>query len=317
MKVLKKFFLNRTLLLISINILFIIILISVDSSGFLSRINIFGILYSIAANMIILGAMTSLMISGGIDLSVGSIIAFSALIFGKLFKLGVPIPVAIIGSLITGILIGIINGYVIAYLGINAFITTLSGWFVLRSLVLLVSRSTEISGFPPSFGMISSYKVLNVPIFVIFAFICVIIFEALMKKNKFFRQNFNIGGNETAAALIGIKVKKVKLINYVIIGLMAAVAGIFLTSRYMSFVPEIGSNTAFSLITAIIIGGASLTGGEGSVMRSVLGLLFVSLIYDAIVIFGVDIRWNDAFIGAALIIMILLNAKTSRLSKLK
>jgi len=311
LKILKNFFLNRTFTLIIINILFIIILILVNASAFLSKINIYGLIFSIAANMIIIGAMTSLMISGGIDLTVGSTIGFSALIFALLLKSGISISIAIIGALIGGVFIGAVNGYIIAYIGISPFITTLSGWFILRSIVFLISGSSSMAGFPKALNLISNYKVLEViPTFIIFAVICVIVFEVLMRKNKFFRQNFLIGGNEPAATLLGIKVRKVKLINYMVTGLMSAVAGIFLTARYMAFMPEVGSGATFQIITAIIIGGASLTGGEGSVIRSFLGLFFVSLITDAIAIMGVNILWNDAFIGAVLIIMAILNANT-------
>jgi len=308
------FLLNRTFSLITINVLFIIILISVDASAFLNKINIYGLMFGLAANMIILGAMTSLMISGGIDLTVGSIIGFSALIFALLLKSGIPIPIAIIGALIGGVFIGSINGYIIAYLGISPFITTLSGWFILRAVILLISGASSMAGFPKNLNLISNYKVLKVvPTFIIFAFICVIVFEVLMKKNKFFRQNFLIGGNEPAAKLLGIKVKKVKLINYMVTGLMAAIAGVFLTARYMAFMPEVGSGSTFGIITAIIIGGTSLTGGEGSVLRSFLGLFFVNLIYDSIALLGINIQWNDAFIGAVLLIMAILNTNNQRM----
>lgn len=313
MNIIKKFFLNRILSLSFFVFLLILFLALSKPHSFISQINVFGILYGISTNMIIAGAMTSLLISGGFDLSVGSVLAICMMIVSILLKAGIPIPIAIIITMIIGIAMGAIMGYIIAYIGINPFVVTLSGWFIIGSLILIASGGTAISGFPQAFTLLSKFKILNIPMIIVFAFLSFIAFEVLLKKNKFFRQNFFIGGNEKAAELSGINVRKVKLINYMLTSLMAAVAGIFLAARFNVSIPQAGSDTAFQVITAVIIGGASLKGGRGSVLGTFLGLLFIALISDTIVLYGVKIQWTSAFIGAILILVVIIDANTSKI----
>ncbi len=310
MKVLKKIFSFRetTLLLI---VLIAVIAIGSLRPAFFSSINIFGILYSISVNAIILGAMTVLFISGGFDMAVGSVLGLAGIIVALLMKGGMSIPLAIIITLICGIAMGAIMGYFISYLGINPFIVTMSGWFVYGALILLVAYG-NVSGFPKSFGLLASYKILKVPVIIIFAILTVIIFEVLLRRNMFFRQSYYMGGNETAAQLVGIKVKKVKLIFYILTSFMAAVAGIFLTSRFQAAYSVAGSENAFQIITAVIIGGASLKGGKGTVLGSFIALIFVALLYNALVLFKVDLYWNKVVIGLTLIIAVFIDVTVER-----
>ena len=142
---------------------------------------------------------------------------------------------------------------------------------------------------------------------IIFSIISIIIFGFLLRTNVFFRQSYYIGGNEKAALLVGIKVKKVKLLFYIITSVMASIAGILLTARFSAAYNSAGYNNAFQVVTAVLIGGASLKGGKGSIAGSFLGLILVALIYDAIVLFNVNLNWNKVVIGLVLIIAVLLN----------
>ena len=306
MSFIKKFFSYRASGLFLIVLLFSIVL-AISHPGFTSRINIFGMLYSISVNCIVVGAMTLLFVSGGFDMAVGSVLGLSGIIVALLMKIGLPIPIAIMLTLLVGVAIGALMGYIISYIGINPFVVTLAGWFVFGALVFIVGGGASISGIPNAFTLIATYKVLNVPMIIIFSIITIIVFEILLQKNRFIRQNFFIGGNEKAAELVGIKVKKVKLINYIFTSLMAAVAGIFLTARFSAAYNVAGSENAFQIITAVIIGGASLKGGRGSVIGSFLGLVFVALIYDALVLYNVNILWNKIFIGAILILAVIID----------
>jgi len=313
-------YLKRILQYRSIGLLLIIILfatfMSITQSGFLTSINIFGMLYSISVNAIIAGAMTSLFVSGGFDMSVGSTLGFCGIMVALLMKWGIPVPMAIIIVLIIGACLGAIMGYIIAHLGINPFIVTLAGWFMIGSLIFIAGKGSSISGVPNSFSSIASYKIAGVPSIIVVSIVFIIIFEILLQKNKLFRQNFYIGSNEKAATLVGIKVKKVKLINYILTSLMAAVAGILLTSRFAAAYNVAGTENAFQIITAVIIGGASLKGGKGSVIGTFLGLIFVALLYDALVLYKVNILWNKIFIGFILIIAVLIDTKIQKRSQL-
>jgi len=271
------------------------------------------VLYGISTNMIVAGAMTSLLISGGFDLSVGSVLAFCMMVVSLLLRAGVPIPLAIIITIAVGAILGAVMGSIIAYIGINPFVVTLAGWFIIDALILIISGGTAISGFPKVFTAMANYKILKVPFIILFAFITMILFEILLRNNKFFRQNFFIGGNEKAAELLGINVRKVKLINYILVSAMAAFAGILLASRFSVSIPTAGSETAFQVIAAIIIGGASLQGGRGSATGTFVGLLFVALISDAIVLFSVKVQWTNVFIGAILIFIVIMDANTSKI----
>lgn len=311
----RKFFKYRVSGLLLIVLLFSIVL-AISHPGFTSRINIFGMLYSISVNCIIAGAMTLLFVSGGFDMAVGSVLGLSGMIVALLMGAGVPIIVSIILTLIIGIVIGALMGYIISYIGINPFVVTLAGWFAFGALVYIIGGGASISGIPKSFTLIATYKILNVPMIIIFSIVSIIIFEILLQKNKFFRQNYFIGSNEKAAELVGIKVKKVKLINYILTSMMAAVAGIFLTARFSAAYNVAGSENAFQIITAVIIGGASLKGGRGSVVGTFLGLVFVALIYDALVLYSVDILWNKIFIGTILILAVIIDINIQRRNKL-
>lgn len=311
MKVLKKIFGFRESTILLVILAFAVIL-SISRPPFLSSINLFGILYSISVNSIIIGAMTVLFVSGGFDMSVGSILGLSGIIVGTLMVGGMPIVPAILITVALGIVMGAVQGFFISYLTINPFIVTLAGWFVYGALIFIVGKGSNINGFPKSFNLISFYKVAKVPVIIIFAMVTIIIFEVLLRKNFFFRSAFYIGGNENAAELVGISVKKIKLVLYTLTGATSAIAGIFLTSRFMAAYNVAGSENAFQIITAVIIGGASLKGGRGSVLGSFLGLIFVALIYDALVLYNINIQWNKFFIGVILIVLVLIDEKVGR-----
>lgn len=311
MKVLKKIFGFRESTILLVILAFAVIL-SISRPPFLSAVNLFGILYSISVNSIIIGAMTVLFVSGGFDMSVGSILGLSGIIVGTLMVGGMPIVPAILITVALGIVMGAVQGFFISYLTINPFIVTLAGWFVYGALIFIVGKGSNINGFPKSFNLISFYKVAKVPVIIIFAMVTIIIFEVLLRKNFFFRSAFYIGGNENAAELVGISVKKIKLVLYTLTGATSAIAGIFLTSRFMAAYNVAGSENAFQIITAVIIGGASLKGGRGSVLGSFLGLIFVALIYDALVLYNINIQWNKFFIGVILIVLVLIDEKVGR-----
>jgi ribose transport system permease protein len=300
----KKYLLLRESNILIITIIFIIFL-SVTQPAFTSRINIFGLLYAISVNSIIAGAMTVLIVSGGFDMSVGATLGFCGVAVALLLKSGAGIVASIIITIIIGCAIGLIIGFIVAYLKINPFITTLAAWFVIGSAMLILAGGRNISGLPNAFYLISDFKIFNIPMIIIFSIFSLFIFDFLLRKNVFFRQNYYIGDNEAAANLCGINVKKKKLFNYMITSGMAAIAGIFLTARFNSALNTAGEENAFEIITAVIIGGASLNGGSGTVIGSFLGLIFMALIRDTLVLFKVDLVWNKIAIGFILLIAVL------------
>jgi len=319
LNIIKKFFRLRESSLIIINLV-IIIAMTIIFPNFSSSNNAFGMLYAISVNSIIAGAMTVLFVSGGFDMAAGATLGYCGMFVGYLMvDIGLSIPLAILITILIGAVIGSIMGYIISYLNINPFVVTLAGWFIIESFIYIIGGGTNKVGFDSSFALISSFKILNIPFIIIFAILCLIIFEVLLRKNVYFRQNYAIGGNEQAAMLAGIRVKRVKLLNYTMVSAMAAVAGIFLTSRFMAAYSSAGSENAFQIITAVIIGGASLKGGRGSVLGTFLGLVLMALVYNAFIFFKMDILWNRIAIGTILILAVIIdvNLQKERTVKLK
>ena len=316
MRLLRKILVVRETGLFLIVVTFALILFF-TVPAFKSSINIFGLLNGLAVNLIMAGAVTILFVSGGFDMSVGVTMGYCGMFVGVLMvKYDLPIPLAIILTIMVGVMIGTINGFFISYVGMNPFIVTLAAWFVVESFKFIINGGINVTGIPKNFYNVSFYKILGVPIVIIFAIVSAIIFDYLLRKNTFFRQYYAIGGSEVAAMMVGIRVKRMKLITYIMTSGMASIAGIFLTSRFMAAYTSSGFENAFQIITAVIIGGASLKGGRGSVTGTFLGLIFMALVYDALVLYGLDIVWNKVAIGFFLIFAILLDENIVQRRKL-
>jgi len=304
----------REFMILTIIVLFFIAM-TFASPYFLTADNLLAVLLGLSVKTIIAISMTILLISGGFDLSVGSVAAFAGIIAAICMRAGMPVPVAILLGLLVGGAIGFFNGFIIAKVGINPFITTLATMMAVRGLVLVVGK-TNISGFPYSFIILGQGKFLGVQSLIIIAIIVVIIGDILLRRSRFFRQNYYIGGNEKAALLSGIRVTNIKIFNYSLSGLMAAFAGILMTSRLDTASLTAGDQMEFRIITAVIIGGASLNGGEGTALGAFLGALLMALITNALTLLGVDVRWNKFVMGATLLIAVIIDNYSQR-KKLK
>ena len=307
MGLIKKFFRMRESTLIIVNLL-IILVMSLLFENFATRPNIFGLLYYISVYSIIAGPMTVLLISGGFDLSAGVMIGLAGVIIGRLIiSFNFPIIIALILTVLICAIIGTLNGYIIEYLCINPFFVTLSAYFIINAVIYIIADQKDIFGFPQEYNLLAGFKILSIPIILIFSLVSLIIFDVLLRRNIYFRQNYAIGGNELGAILAGIKVKRLKMFNYTIISTMAGIAGILFSSRIMAAYRNAGADAVFIIITAVIIGGASLKGGRGSVAGSFLGLVLMALINNAIVFFQLHAMWGRVTMGVVLIMVVLLD----------
>lgn len=304
----------REFMTLSIILIFFVAM-TFASPFFLKADNLLAVMLGLSVETIIAVAMTVLLISGGFDLSVGSVAAFAGIIAAISMRAGLPVFIAIVLGLVVGGAIGLFNGFVIARVGINPFITTLATMMAIRGLVLVVGK-TNISGFPESFTILGQGKFFGIQSLIIIAVIIVIVGDILLRRSRFFRQNYYIGGNEKAAVLSGIKVTRIKIFNYVLSGLMAAFAGILMTARLDTASLTAGDQMEFRIITAVIIGGASLSGGEGTAFGAFLGALLMALISNALTLLGVDVRWNKFVIGGALLLAVIID-NYSQKKKLK
>jgi len=272
---------------------------------FLSRENFSAILLALADQSIIAIGMTLLLVSGGFDLSVGSTMALAGACTAIWLAAGAPVPVAILAGLGVGVLIGLLNGLIIACVGINPFITTLGMMSLARGLLMVVTDGQNVSGLPQSFTVLGQGAFLGIQYPILFSLALVGAGDFLLRRSRWLRQCYYIGGNEKAARLSGIDVDRVKVICYVATGLLAALAGIMITARLGSASTTAGKGLELRVISAVIIGGASLKGGVGTIAGAFLGALLMSVIISAINLLGVELNWIDFVLGATLLLAVM------------
>lgn len=270
------------------------------------------ILLSLADQSIIAVGMTLLLVSGSFDLSVGSTMALSGATCAIWLNMGLPTPLAIALGLSVGLLIGLINGLIISEIKINPFITTLGMMSLARGLLMIVTNGRNVSGLPRAFTIIGQGTVLGIQYPIIISIVLVVIGDFLLRRNRFFRQNYYLGSNERAAALSGINVKRVRVFNHALTGFLAALAGIIITARLGSASTSAGKGLELRVISAVIIGGASLAGGVGTIFGAFLGALLMSIIISSINLLNIDLNWIDFVLGATLLLAVMADTYSSR-----
>ncbi|GMQ58825.1 ABC transporter permease [Vallitalea sediminicola] len=306
MEVIKRITKMREFMIFSI-VFVIFIAMSFASPYFLNTGNILALLLGLSLETIIAVAMANLMVSGGFDMSVGSVVGFVGAVVALTIRAGIPVVLAVLIGLIIGGAIGCFNGFIISKIGINPFVTTLASLSLFRGLTLILTKGQNITGLGRTFKAIGQSKLLGIQAPIWYAIILVIIGDILLRKSRFFRQNYYIGGNEKAAILSGIKASKMKILNYSLTGLLAGFAGIVMASRLGAASVTAGTGLELRVITAVIIGGASLSGGEGTVVGAFFGAVLMALITNALTLLGVDVYWQTFVIGATLLIAVLID----------
>jgi ribose transport system permease protein len=285
---------------------------SLASPVFLSWRNIEAILLALSVEATIAVGMVILLISGGLDLSVGSILAFSGVVTGLALNAGVAVTLSILLGLLAALGVGVVNGLLIAKMKINPFITTLGMMISIRGLLLVLAKGRAVLNLSESFTVIGQGRLFNVqyPIYVMV--VLVIVGDIMMRNSRFMRQDYYIGGNEKAADLSGINVDRVKIFNYCLVAVLAGIAGLLITARFGSASLTVGTGLELRVITAAIIGGASLSGGEGSVLGAFLGALFMGVLANSLNLLGVDVYWQGLVTGLILIIAVVFDVINER-----
>lgn len=303
----KKLLQNRVLfLLLLIFIIFLFAGIAYDT--FVTENNIKTVISNMSIDAIVTIGMMILLISGVFDLSVGSVLGFSAAINAVLIERAGFNPVlSIIIAVVSCICIGIFNGVVIAKIGVNHLIVGLAMLGVVRGVVMLIVGA-GITRLPDSFLVIADSSFLKWKLPIWYLVIIAAIFSILLRKTVFFRRYYYIGGNEKAAALSGINVVTMRVISYAISAGLAGISGIFLSSRLAAAIPTLGSGLELRAITACILGGASLNGGYGNVLGAVLGTLFMGLINNLMIVSRASISWQRIVISGILLLAVTLDA---------
>lgn len=262
------------------------------------------VLLNLSIDTIVAVGMMILMISGMFDLSVGSVVAFSGGLAGYLmYYHDVNFLLAIAAGIGGSLVIGLVNGWLIAQVGINPMIQTLAMMGIVRGFALMLSGA-GIQNFPYEFIYIGQSKLLGLQAPVWYMLVIVFLFHFLATSTKFFRRYYFIGGNERAATLSGIRVKRMKVYAFVLSALLAGIAGILLSSRLGAALSTSGRGLELRVITAVILGGASLSGGYGKISGAFLGALFMALINNMLIISRVSGYWQEIILGLILIIAV-------------
>jgi ribose transport system permease protein len=288
-----------------VSILIVVLVVSavlaVTTSSFLTTANFSAVAIGLVTDGVIAIAMTMVLITGGFDLSVGSVLALSGMIVAGLLHGGMSIPPAVLITLAASALVGLINGLIISKVGVNPLITTLGMMGIASSVTLVLSGGYPVSNLPKPFLYLGQGYLLGIPVSVVLLLVMVLIADALLRRAQWLRQIYYVGGNERAALLSGIPVDRIRIIVYVFCALMAGVAGIIATSRLASAFPLAGKGTELRVISACVIGGCSLSGGEGSVIGSLLGVTLMAIINNGLVLLNVSIYWQGIVSGIILI----------------
>lgn len=271
--------------------------------------------YGMVSVGIVSMGMMIVMITGAFDLSVGSTLALTGVVASKLMEFGVPIVLSVLIALMLGAFIGYINGLLITQVGINPFIATLGTMSMVRGLALAITQGIPVYGLPKSFAWLGEGRVFGFPFAILLMIVLVVVFDQFMRRTVVGRLFYYTGGNKEAAKLSGINTNRVQMAAFVVVGVLAALAGVILASRMMSMMATSGMGLELKAIAACIIGGAALSGGDGTIIGAFLGTILVGFIDDILILSGVSSYWQQFSSGAILVAVVSLDMAVRRLRR--
>lgn len=299
------------------------LVISLLSDKFFTVTNGWNVMRQISVNICIATGMTLVILTAGIDLSVGSVLALCGAITASLLKNGIEMPsqnlyigFTLLGGALAGILVGALlgffNGWTITKFKVPPFVATLAVLTIARGLTMLWTKGFPISGLGESFAYIGTGWFLGIPLPVWISGIIVLIMVFLTQKTRFGRYIYAIGGNENAARLSGIKISRVKMAVYAISGALAAIGGIIVTSRLDSAQPNAGITYELDAIAAVVIGGTSLSGGKGTIWGTVLGAIIIGVLNNGLVLLDVSPFWQQVVKGLVILVAVIIDKANSK-----
>ncbi|MEZ7512280.1 ribose ABC transporter permease RbsC [Bacillus pumilus] len=296
-----------------LGLIILVAIVSILNPAFLEPLNILNLLRQISINALIAFGMTFVILTGGIDLSVGAILALSsALTAGFIVSSMDPILAIIVGCII-GAILGMVNGLLITKGKMAPFIATLATMTIFRGLTLVYTDGNPITGLGSNyaFQLFGRGYFLGIPVPAITMLLTFIVLWVLLHKTPFGRRTYAIGGNEKAALISGIKVPRVKIMIYSLAGFMSALAGAILTSRLNSAQPTAGTSYELDAIAAVVLGGTSLSGGRGRIVGTLIGVLIIGVLNNGMNLLGVSSFYQSVVKGIVILIAVLLDRKKS------
>jgi erythritol transport system permease protein len=308
----------------------LLVFFSLNSPNFLTITSVITMVRHISLNAIIAIGATFVILTGGIDLSIGAIIGFTGMIAGGFIHQGIRldfpgvtiypwVPVILLVCVLIGIFIGWINGALVSKFNVTAFIATLGTMYIFRGFALIRSNGTtfpNLQGKPElhntGFPLLGQGTLLGIPYSILIMIVLVIIAAYIAKKTPFGRHVYAVGGNENAARLSGIQVKKVKTIVFMISGGCAALVGLIISSELVAAHPATGESYEMNAIAATVLGGTSLAGGRGTIGGAVLGAFVIGVLNDGMVMMGISSFWQTVIRGIVIILAVILDQMQNR-----
>lgn len=288
--------------------------VSIVSDRFLSVSNILNILRQISVNAIIAFGMTYCILLGGIDLSVGAVICVSGVVTALMINNGVNVFAAMLGGILIGALAGTFNGVLVSKTGIPAFVVTLCSQSICNGLAYVITSGSPIACSDERFTVFGNGYILNViPVPVVIMLIIFVLVLFLLVKTTFGKYIYAIGGNRDCAKYAGINIAKIETLAYVISGTLAGVAGVILAARMYSGQPNAGDGYELNAIAATVIGGASMTGGIGSVAGTILGALVIGVMNNGLNLMGAQFYFQTIAKGVVILAAVLLDVYKRKL----
>ncbi len=285
------------------------IFLSFATDAFATSKNLYNITRNVTFVAIIALGMTFVIITGGIDLSVGSVLCLSSMVLAVTMHAGYSIEIGILASIATALAIGAFNGILIAYIGFPPFVVTLGMLSIARSLAMVASNNTVVFQFGPDHNKLLALGggawVFGIANPVLYTIVLALITGFVLRWTKFGRHIFAIGGNEHAATLTGVPVKPIKVAVYMISALAAGIAGIIQTGWLGAVTTNLGTGMELQVIAATVIGGANLAGGVGTAFGAIVGAALIEVIRNSLGLLGINAFWQGVFIGGAILLAVL------------
>jgi ribose transport system permease protein len=294
-----------------LGLIILVVIVSILNPSFLEPLNILNLLRQVAINALIAFGMTFVILTGGIDLSVGAILALSSALTAGMMVSGIDPILAILIGCILGGLMGTVNGLLITKGKMAPFIATLATMTIFRGLTLVYTGGNPITGLGDNylFQLFGRGYFLGIPVPAITMILTFVILFIILHKTPFGRKTYAIGGNEKAALISGIKVPKIKVMIYSLSGMLAALAGAILTSRLNSAQPTAGTSYELDAIAAVVLGGTSLSGGKGRIFGTLIGALIIGTLNNGLNLLGVSSFYQMVVKGIVILIAVLLDRK--------
>jgi ribose transport system permease protein len=287
-------------------------LIALLQPEFATASNLFLVSRQIAFTAILALGELFVILTSGIDLSVGSTVGLSGFLCGLAMAAGWPPAMAVMAGLLTGASVGAINGAIVAFVGVTPFIVTLGMLGAARGVVLVLKHGDSVRHIPPSFIEIGNSSLFGISAPALILLVLAATSHVILQHTPFGRRTYAIGGNEEATAFSGINTRRVKFFTYVLCGLCAAVTGVLFVARFQSAQADAGRGMELDAIAATVIGGTSLLGGEGSVLGVLIGAIIMGVIRNGLVLLEISSYWQELIIGVIIVLAAILDVLRSR-----